>query len=473
MRYLGGMDTMFVRAETPSMLLHVTGVMMIDPGAIEADDTRNVVRDLIACRLPTLPPLRWRLVEPPGGLGSLRWIEDPNFDLDRHVLLGTVPAPGDRRDLEQFVARVAADPLDRHRPLWEMHILDGMADGSLAVVAKFHHAFMDGGAGMELLGSLFDLDPDTEMALLADVRRTEAIPTPWSLLVDTPRDVLKRISRVPAVAARTITGVGGLVGAMFPRSDSGHSVSLGHRSPFNGALTEERVVSLADCSLSQVKQIGATFNVTVNDVVLAAVTSSLRSELLDEQVPEGGPLIAAVPVAVRPTDSEETYGNHTSAMMVPLPTDLDDPIERLLTIHRFTAKTKERHRAMGPDLLELWASLVPPWLISAGAGFVSRFGFAGHLPPVFNLIISNVAGPSIPIYLAGAELTGVYPLGPLIEGAGLNITVLSQCDTLHIGVIGDPTIVKHPSAVASGIAQAVSDLQGIAASANGATAGAR
>ena len=132
MRYLGGMDTMFVRAETRSMLLHVSGVMVLDPRQINAEDPREAVRDRIEGRLRDLPPLRWRLIEPPGGLGSLRWIEDPDFRVDQHVHLGTVAAPGRRADLERFVASVAATPLDRHRPLWEMHILDGLADGSIA-----------------------------------------------------------------------------------------------------------------------------------------------------------------------------------------------------------------------------------------------------------------------------------------------------------------------------------------------------
>ena len=457
MRYLSGMDTMFVRAETRSMLLHVTGVLILDPttGRI---DTQRQVRELIAARVPALPPLRWRLIDPPGGIGSLRWIEDPDFDLDHHVHFSSVPSPRSRADLEALVATIAGTPLDRDRPLWEMHVVDGLDDGSLAVIWKLHHAFMDGGAGMGIIGCIFDLDPEAATPEIADERQVEAVPSRWDLLMDTPRDVLSRVAQIPDVAASTVAGIGGLVGSMFPGRTSTNGPSLPSRSPYNGALSGERVVALADASLTDVKKIKTAFGVTVNDVVLAAVASSLRAHLGIQTATEQGPLTAAVPVSVRAPGMENDYGNHTSAMMVSLPTDVDGPVDRLMAIHESSVQTKEQHRAMGPDLLERWASLIPPWMISAGAGVVNRFGLGSHLPAVFNVIVSNVAGPPMPIYLAGAEVTAIYPLGPLMEGGGLNISVLSRQDRLHLGVIGDCAIVSDPAAITAGFSRGIADL---------------
>jgi diacylglycerol O-acyltransferase len=233
------------------------------------------------------------------------------------------------------------------------------------------------------------------------------------------------------------------------------------KTPFNGPLTPDRVVVLADCSLAEVKQIKRAFHTTVNDVVLAAVTSSLRAVfraqgLLDE-IGER-PLIASVPISVRPPDSEREFGNKTSILMVPLPTHVDDPIERLELIHGLADETKAHHKSMSSDLLEQWAGLIPPWVTSMGSRTIGAVGGMGLLPPMSNVTISNVQGSPIPLYLAGAEVVGMYPLGPLLEGSGLNITVISHCDNLHIGLMGDPTLVRDPRAITAGIVQGVAEL---------------
>lgn len=460
MRQLGGIDTMFVRAETPSMHLHVVGVLLLDTSEMRGADARQRVRSLVAERLPLLPPFRWRLVEMPGGIGAPRWVEDAAFDLDRHVLLTTLPAPGSRADLERFVATVAGTPLDRDRPLWEMHLVDGLADGSIAVVSKLHHAFMDGGAGAEVMASLFDLAPEADAPAPEDDWQPEQVPSWWRLLADAPGAALTRASRIPGTVARTAAGIGGLLGAMFPSVDGG-GPSTAPRTPFNGALTPHRVAVLADCSLTDVKRVKTAFEVSVNDVVLAAVASSLRAELgalgaLDALGDR--PLVAAVPISVRSAELEQGFGNQTSAMMVPLPAHLADPVERLRVIHDFATQTKERHQAMGSNLLESWAALVPPWAISGGSRAMGRLGLTRLVPPVFNVIVSNVQGPPIPLYLAGAEVMATYPLGPLMEGAGLNVTVFSQRDTLHVGLVADPDLVEHPHAIADGLAAGVDEL---------------
>ena len=177
MRQLGGIDSMFVRAETPSVHLHVVGVMTLDVRGMRGEDPRERIRDLVSERIPLLVPFRWRLVEPPIGIGAPHWIEDPDFDLDRHVVLSTLRQPGSVVDLDRYVANVASTSLDRDRPLWEMHLVDGLADGQVAVVTKLHHAFMDGGAGAEVMASLFDLEPEADSPAPTDTWRPETVPS--------------------------------------------------------------------------------------------------------------------------------------------------------------------------------------------------------------------------------------------------------------------------------------------------------
>jgi WS/DGAT/MGAT family acyltransferase len=461
MRQLGGIDSMFVGAETPSMHLHVVGVMTLDVREMRGGDPRARIRDLVSERIPLLVPFRWRLVESPIGIGAPHWIEDPDFDLDRHVLFTTLRSPGSVADLDRYVANVASTPLNRDRPLWEMHLVDGLADGQVAVVTKLHHSFMDGGAGAEVMASLFDLEPESDTPPPVDTWKPEPVPSTWDLLTEVPTNALTRALRFPETALRTVTGMGGLVGAMFPTADRDPRSYLAPRTPYNGTITPRRAVSLTDCSLGDVKRVKSAFGVTVNDVVLAAVASALRADLDRRgalEALEGRPLIAAVPISVRPADLARDFGNHTSAMMVPLPTHLDDPVERLRAIHELAGSTKQHHRAMGSDLFEEWAGLFPPWLVSTFSRTSGRLGLDRLTPPLFNVIVSNVQGSPIPLYLAGAEVTGIYPLGPLMSGNGLNITVISHCDRLHVGIIAEPTLVEHPDVLAAGIVAGIDEL---------------
>ena len=255
MRQLGGIDSMFVRAETASMHLHVVGVMTLDVSEMRGTDPRERIRDLVAERIPLLKPFRWRLVESPGGFSAPHWIEDPDFDLDRHVLFSSLRAPGSSIELDRYVGIVAGTPLNRDQPLWEMHLVDGLADGQVAVVTKLHHSFMDGGAGAEVMASLFDLEAESDTPAPVDTWRPEPVPSTWNLLTEVPGNAVARALQFPQTALRTVTGLGGLVGAMFPTADRDPRSYLAPRTPYNGPLTPRRVVSLSDCSLTDVKRV--------------------------------------------------------------------------------------------------------------------------------------------------------------------------------------------------------------------------
>lgn len=460
---------MFVTAETLSMPMHVIGVLFLDgstmpDAALLSDDPRSVIRRLVTERLPLIEPLRWRLVESPGGLGSVLWINDSDFDLDAHLHFATLPAPGGTAELEAYMGAVASHPLERDRPLWEMHLVDGLADGQVAMVTKLHHAFMDGGAGTEVMGALFDLTPDADTPPPVDDFTPEQPPSSFERVIDIGASLARRVWQVPDVLVRTATGMGGLVGAMFPTagSDGARRSFTAPRTPYNGTLTPDRVVSLTTHPLADLKKIKDHFGVKVNDVVLAAVTAALRADLIAKDAfgaLDGRALVAAVPISVRTASKQGEFGNQTSAMMISLPVQIDDPVDRLRAIHDEAVLVKERHQDMGSDLLEDWAALFPPIMSSVGAQLMERLELGRRTPPVFNLIVSNVQGPSMPVYLAGARITGLYPFGPLIHNVGLNITVFSQDDTLFIGLIADPTLVDGPETLTAGTKRGITELK--------------
>lgn len=461
MRELGGIDSMFVSAETDSMPLHVVGVLVLQPPEGADGDPRQRIRDVIAERIPLIPPFRWRLVETPGGLGAPRWLEDPDFDLDAHIDFVTLPAPGTRAELETHVGDFASTPLPRDRPLWKIHLVDGLPEGRIAMLSKLHHSFMDGGAGAEVTASLLDLTPDDDTPAPVDTRRIETPPSTMRRLLEAPGVAIGRALRVPGLLVRTATGMSGLVGAMFPLADGGLRGYVAPRTPYNGALTPSRVVSLTSHPLGDVKAVKDAFGVTVNDVVLAAVASALRGDLasLDALDAVGDhPLIAAVPISVRTGEQTDDFRTHTSAMMVPLPTNLADPLERLQRIHEVTTRIKSRHEDMGSSLFDDWAGVFPPWLPAAGSRLVERFALDARAPSIFNVIVSNVQGAPIPLYLGGSEAVALYPFGPLVGGCGLNITVFSLLDTLHIGLIADPTLVEHRAELTAAVRSSIDEL---------------
>jgi WS/DGAT/MGAT family acyltransferase len=454
---MGGLDAAFLAAETPAMHLHVVGVLLLDAKSAPKGWRPERVMELMAQRLPLLPPFRWQMVGRPDGIDRPRWIEAPNFSLADHVHRATLAAPGGSAELEAFIGQVASVPLDRSRPLWDLHVVDGLADGSVAVVTKLHHAFMDGGAGSAVMASLFDLDPEQTSPAPEDTWEPEAPPTALESVAQTASGMMRRATRAPSTVTRSMRSASAFMGAMFPARRGGRG-PFAPRTPFNGPLTPRRTVALGGTSLSTARAIRSAYGCTVNDVVLAAVAGALRSLVIDGGGEPSHPLIASVPVSVRSEPTPGAFDNRTSVVMVPLPTDLDDPELRLLDVAERSRAAKDHHGALGPDLIEDWTQLLPPWAIAAGADLWSRRGLAALMPPVFNLVVSNVPGPPIPLYLAGCPVLATYPLGPLMEGSGLNVTVLSQCDDLLIGVTACPDLVPNPTALVDGFCDEVATL---------------
>ena len=463
-----GAPALFLQTETPQMHMHVVGVLVLDPGDLP-EWTTDRVTEVLDQRLHLIPPFRKRLVDVPAGLDHPRWIDDPEFTLRRHVHHHTLEPPGDASSLAAFVGQVASTPLPRDRPLWEMWIVTGRSDRSVALVSKVHHAIMDGAAGGGMMASLFDLSPQGEQAEGPDEPwEPDQVPGPARLAGDAAAAAMSRMGRLPATLARSAGRATAIAGAVAADRIRGTAPPItAPKTPLNGPLTAERRVALADCRLDDLRHARSTFGTTVNDVVLAAATTSLRRYLDERDALPDKPLVGSVPMSLRTDIDADDLTPRATNLMIPLPVQLDDPVLRLKTIHEHTTGAKVAPHGLGPELTRDWVGLIPIAVVRGAARAYSGLGL-DRLPPTFNSIISNVAGSPVPLYLGGAEVTATYPMGPLIASTGLNLTVLSQGNALHVGVIACPDLVDDVDAVAQGFAAGVVELARSADDAEGA-----
>jgi diacylglycerol O-acyltransferase len=455
-----GMDAAFLYMETPTMHMHVVGVVALDPGGLTTPFDTSVVVKALEDRLHLIPPLRRRAVFPPGSIDHPLWIEDPGFDVHRHVAAAPLFAPVSWHALEQYVGEVASRPLDRSRPLWEMWVVEGMEDGSVVLVTKLHHSIMDGAAGGELMASLFDLTKDAgAVAPPSEPWVPDSVPSALRQVTGSVASMVARQKDVPAAAARAFSNLAGTARTWMAQRREGTAVPLlAPRTPLNGALSAARSVSLAKVSLEDVKSIRRAFGTTVNDVVLAASGTALRSYLKARGAPTEEPLVVAVPVSARGGEPGGELGNRISNMMVSLALEPDDPVERLRAVHESANASKALQSAFGTDSLQELTGFTAPSVIMAGTRLYSGLRLARFHSPVFNLIISNVPGPPIDLFCAGARVTAIFPMGPVMEGSGINITVLSEADHLNIGVMACPDIVPDVDKVGEAFVDAVDEL---------------
>jgi WS/DGAT/MGAT family acyltransferase len=476
MERLSGLDASFLYLETPSLHMHVTMAMVMDPSTVPGGYSFERTKKVIAGRITKSPVFHRRLVEDPLRLGHPVWVDDPDFDIDYHVRRTALPKPGGFVELAEFVGDIAGHQLDRSKPLWEMWLVEGLEDDNIAFVAKMHHSTVDGVAAAELLAVIFDLDPNAAPADdplpehedgtgASGDRHAERIPSGLELTVQA---VLYRSMR-PIEMAKDLVRTGhrlinvGLVrigGRGDDRDDrpSGALPLSAPRTSFNTTLTRRRNVAFGTLGLDDVKRLKNATGTTVNDVVLAVCTGALRSYLqAGNELPDKS-LVAVVPVSVR-SDIESPRGsNQLSTLFVELPTHLDDPIERLETIHEGTMGAKETHSALGSDMLINWAEHATPNFFTNAARLYSAMRLADHHRPIANLVISNFPGPDFPLYLGGAEVHAGFPLGPVMDGMGLNITVMSYRGVLYWGIIACPESIPSLWDLAAAVPPALDEL---------------
>jgi diacylglycerol O-acyltransferase len=461
MERLSGLDAAFLYIETPTVHMHVCATIVMDPSTVQGGYSLDTVKDLIRERLHLVPPLRRRLATVPFNLHHPVWVEDPDFDLDYHVRRIGCPAPGGEAELAELVGDIASRQLDRSRPLWELWVVENLAGGKVAAVAKMHHCTVDGVSGANMLVHFLDIEADpAPQTGVEDGWKPERTPSDVELL---GRAIVTRVSRplqLARVLPQTLRAATSFVLARRRRDGAGMPAPLrSPRTAFNGVITPHRKVAFARIPLERVKAVKNAFGTTVNDVVLAVCSGALRRYLDRNEDLPGRSLTAVVPVSVRTEEQQKQLGtNRVSALFTSLSTDVDDPVERLMAIHEVNKGAKEEHHAIGAHMLRDWAEFAAPTTFSLAARAYSSLGLAERVPTPYNLVISNVPGPPIPLYFAGAKLEALYPLGPIMHGLGLNVTVLSYRDTLYWGLIACRELMPDLWDLAAAIPEALAEL---------------
>ncbi len=460
MQQLTGVDATFLYMETKATFGHVSSLIIYDPKDGQGA-TYERTKQVFAERLHLLDPMRRKLVEVPFNLDHPYWVEDPDLDLDFHIRQTAVPPPGGDEQLAELVSRIIARPLDRSRPLWELYVIYGLPDGKVAQLTKIHHAAIDGVGGAQLLGMILDLEPDAEPTEPQPLPPTERIPSQEEMLVrglaslatrpyKQGRFVVRALQDLPQIGravdfrslAKTLPSPVARMFGQGERRVEDDPVQLSKtggitapRTPFNNKVSPHRRFAFMSVSLDRVKAVKTELGVTVNDVVLGMCSGALRAYLLGKgELPEES-LRCMIPVSVRSDDAANSYGNQVSGMLAALATDIEDPILRLQIINQDTLRAKESLGALPAHLLTEAADFAPPAITARASRVMARTALANRINPPFNLIISNVPGPQIPLYAAGAEMLHFYPVSAIGDTQGLNITIQSYNGSCDFGLV--------------------------------------
>jgi diacylglycerol O-acyltransferase / wax synthase len=487
---LTAMDASFLYMETPEVPMHVGSMAIFQLPKNYRGDFFEDLKSTIGGRLHLAPMLTWKLAHTPLDIDRPHWIEDDQFDIDRHLFRGALPAPSDIPTLQRLVGWMHAKLLNRARPLWEMYVFEDLPDNQVAIYSKMHHACIDGGAGAAMAQLLYDATPTPreatkpaarKAAKYADERdfisslvasslqfwsvgepgsRLPKIETPHSgrtdlasVLVDAFLDGLKQsrqfVESLPYIL-KVVNDVGGKI--ISPSGIGDLTKMLAPRTPLNGSVSSERSYAAVSLSMPRVKAVAAKAGVKVNDVVLAMSSGVLRWHLLSQDALPGKSLTAFVPISTRDA-GDASASNQVMGMICMLATDIQDPKSRLETIFAESAKAKELSSPLR-QLMPLVTDTVAlgwPIVIQLLSLFYSRSNLANLLPPAVNVSISNVVGPKFTLYANGAELLHSYPVSIVMHGIGLNITLQSYRDHLDFGFVAGANILPNVQSLADAL----------------------
>ncbi len=488
MQQLSGLDNSFLLMEAGGQLGHVGSLSFFDREGLGERSFKDALRATIEDRLHLLGPYRRRLVEVPLDLVRPFWIEDPDFDLDFHLRHIAVPPPGDDHQISELISRIHARALDRSKPLWEIYVIEGLANGRVGLYTKIHHCTIDGVSGAQMTQVLLDQDPAGDVVPLPDEPwQPDAVPSTGEMIARGLAGLVfqpGRIARTTYRTARTLWEsnealgavaralsldklplAGGWLRSRGPQVDADRIPQTpAPRTPFNRSITLHRRFCFFSMSLPRFKAVKRTLGVTLNDTVMAVSGAALRSYLLERgELPED-PLIAMIPVSVRNESEKNEYANRVTSILGELATDEPDPLLRIERIHRAMAESKRMQKAIPATLLTDWTEIATPLLFAQAARIAARTKILDRLNPPFNVIISNVPGPRESLYCGGAEMETYYPVSAVAEGQGLNITVISYRDRLDFGVIACRELVPDVWKFKALFAEGLEELEKAAAS---------
>lgn len=452
MKQLTGLDGSFLYMESGSSFGHVSGLAIYSRPDAEFDPY-EAVYSRFASFVGRLEPMRRRIVEVPLSLDHPYWIDDPNFDLDFHVRHLSIAPPGRVDQLAEQISRIVGRPMDRSRPLWEVYVFEGLESGRWGLLTKYHHSTIDGASGVVMMMLVHDLTPDAPAPEPSPPWEPDVIPGDMELL----RLALANLARNPVKATRTtlrmirglaesagITSVstaarqaGSAMRTLTSRRDGPRiklPVSAAPPTPWNKAITPHRRFAMRSASLDNIKRLKDATGGTVNDVVMAICAGALRQYLLDHDVLPDRPLRAMVPVSIRTGEEEDTWTNRVSGLVVDLPTNIADPLERVARCQEAMQAGKRNFELVpAHDLVDL-QQYASPVVATSAIRLASRLRLAERVTPI-NVVISNVPGPRQPLYFSGAVMEQYIPVSTITDGIGLNITVHSYLDELTFGLI--------------------------------------
>src|SRR4051794_14546707 len=447
---LSGLDASFLALERQGAHMHVGSVLVFEGPAPGYDDF--IAR--LESRLHLVPRYRQRLAFPPLGVNRPVWVDDAHYNSRYHVRHSALPPPAGEDELRRLAGRVFAQQLDRSRPLWEIWLVDALADGRFAMVCKTHHALVDGISGVDIMTVLFDLE--------AEPPEPEAPPA-WTALPEPSRAALfaeALVERVqgPVGVVRSAVAHPDRAGADLGRAVAGLAamaaagVAGAPPSPLNVRIGPHRRFAWAVAELARFKAIKDALGGTINDVVLTVVAGALRSYLIRHgRDADAMELKAMVPISVRADESRGALGNQVAAMYAPLPVGLDDPVERFAFVHAAMAGLKESGQAVGAQAITRLADGAAPTVLDQAARLQSRQRF-------FNLTVTNVPGPQLPLYVLGRKLAAFYPQVPLVLNTALGIAIMSYDGRVFFGLLGDYDALSDLDAVAADLDHAIVEL---------------
>lgn len=454
MKRLSGWDAVLLYSETPTVHMHTLKLAVIEIGDLKGrtfgiDEFRKV----IGGRLYKLDPFRYQLVDVPLKMHHPMWRENCEVDLEYHVRPYRVDSPGGRRQLDEAVGRIASTPLDRSKPLWEMYFIEGLANGRIAVLGKIHHALADGVASANLLARGMDLQdgPQTE----DDSYATDPAPSKNELLRSAFADHMRHIGRLPGVMRYTAAGIGRVRKSSKKFSSELTRPFTPPPSFMNHRVDAQRKFATATLALADVKQTAKHLGVTINDMVLAISAGALRKLSLKYDNHADHPLLASVPVSFD-FSRDRISGNYFTGVMMVVPIELEDPLERVQAVHDAAVDAKETHHLMGPELVSRWSAYFPP---APAEKLFHWLADKDGQNKVLNIPISNVPGPREYGRVGGALVTEIYSVGPLTTGSGLNITVWSYVDQLNISVLSDGATLEDPHELSDAMIEAFIEIR--------------
>jgi diacylglycerol O-acyltransferase len=450
--HLSATDTSFLLQEDRGAQMHIGGVSLFEGPAPEHEE----LRDHVSERLGLVPRFRQKLANPPIALTRPWWVDDPGFNLDYHLRRTALPAPGDREQLKALVSRIFSQRLDRGKPLWEMWAVEGLQGGGFALITKAHHALVDGISGVDLASVIMDTAPAPRPVGDGIAFERHPAPSRAELLARTAAETAKVPLALAQYAAgtllypqrvsRTLAKIGSAVAATGQELlDPAPAV------PLNGPVGPHRNYDFCDVSLEDVRRIKQRYKATINDVVVAATTGALRRWLLARGVRvDGLELRALVPVNLRSDQERGLLGNRVALLRAALPVYAEDPERRLLLVREQMRELKRSRQLMAAQTIIGLSDFAPPTLLAQA----SRLNFSTRL---FNIIITNVPGPQVPLYLLGRQLEQIAPIAFLPAGHALSIAVFSYNGLLSFGLLGDYDRMHDLELVTDGLRESLAE----------------